>query len=128
MISGVSKVVIDVEDQDRARQFWTSSMGFDLVVDVTFGDERWLEVRSPDGGVILILGRTSVGPGDQTAVRRELPTSNVMFYCQDIEATYRELTDRGVTFPLPPERQDFGWWSLFADTEGNRFALSTRDS
>jgi predicted enzyme related to lactoylglutathione lyase len=37
------------------------------------------------------------------------------------------LTARGVQFPQPPVQQPFGWWSLFADAEGNRFALVPRD-
>jgi hypothetical protein len=40
-----------------------------------------------------------------------------------IVATDRELADRGVVFPHPPIQQPFGWWSMFEDTEGNRFAL-----
>jgi catechol 2,3-dioxygenase-like lactoylglutathione lyase family enzyme len=31
MIIGVSKVVIGVDDQDRAKTFWTETMGFGLV-------------------------------------------------------------------------------------------------
>jgi predicted enzyme related to lactoylglutathione lyase len=119
----VSKVVIDVEDQDRAKAFWTERMGFDVAQDVAYGDERWLEVRSPDGAVLLVLGRTSSGPGDRAAVPDRLPTSNIMFRCADITATYRDLTGRGVDFPQPPTQLSFGWWSMFADTEGNRFAL-----
>jgi predicted enzyme related to lactoylglutathione lyase len=127
MISGVSKVVLDVEDQDRAKKFWTTAMAFELVQDTTYGDERWLEVRSPDRGAVLVLGRSAAGPGDRGSVRDQLPTSNVMFYCDDIEETYQELSGRGVEFPQPPALQSFGWWALFADSEGNRFALSTRD-
>jgi catechol 2,3-dioxygenase-like lactoylglutathione lyase family enzyme len=33
MISGVSKVVIEVGDQERAKGFWTETMGFGLVQD-----------------------------------------------------------------------------------------------
>ena len=49
MISGVSKVVIEVGDQERAKAFWIETMGFGLVQDAPYGDERWLEVGSPDG-------------------------------------------------------------------------------
>ena len=34
-----------------------------------------------------------------------------------------ELRARGVEFPLPPARQHFGWWALFEDNEGTRYAL-----
>jgi catechol 2,3-dioxygenase-like lactoylglutathione lyase family enzyme len=93
MISAVAKVVVPVLDQDRAKAFWTDSVGFEARRDETFGDERWIEVAP------------------------------VFFTCDDIQATYRELTERGVAFPLPPSRQHFGWWSLFEDPDGTRYAL-----
>ena len=37
-----------------------------------------------------------------------LPTSNV-FYAEDLQQAYEELTARGVQFPLPPVQQPFGW-------------------
>ena len=120
----VEKVVLDVDDQERAKEFWTSAMGFEVVQDAPYGEERWLEVRSPDDGVVLVLNRTSAGPGDRESVPPMLPTSNVMFACDDIERRYNELTQRGVEFPQPPVRQPFGWYALFKDGEGNRFALS----
>jgi predicted enzyme related to lactoylglutathione lyase len=123
MIKGVSKVVIDVEDQQRAKEFWTTTMSFELVQDVTYGNERWLEVRSPDKATILVLGWSSTGPGDRDSVPEMLPTSNVFFCCDDLRETYGTLRSRGVEFPQPPARQSFGWWSLFVDSDGNRFAL-----
>jgi catechol 2,3-dioxygenase-like lactoylglutathione lyase family enzyme len=33
MIRGMSQVLLEVEDQDRALSFWTETMGFDLVND-----------------------------------------------------------------------------------------------
>src|SRR5439155_8721948 len=122
MISGVSKVVIDVEDQERAKVFWGETMGFDVVQDAPYGDERWLEVRSPDQSVDLVLSLRAEGAGEEESPSH-LPTSNVMFRCDDLHATYQELTDRGVEFPQPPVQMPFGWWSMFADLEGNRFAL-----
>ena len=57
----------------------------------------------------------------------ELPHSPVFFNCADIEATYRQLSERGVRFPTPPARQHFGWWSLFEDPDGTRYALGQWD-
>ena len=126
MINAISKVVIDVDDQERAKHFWTTAMRFEVVKDVPYGEERWLEVGSPDRGVILVLGRTSAGPGKRAEVPAMLPTSNVMFACDDLPRAYQELVARGVEFAQPPVQQEFGWWSLFNDTEGNRFALVPR--
>jgi len=123
MIRGASKVVIEVEDQDRAKQFWTEAMGFELVQDAPYGEERWLEVRSPDRAVILVLSLRAAGSGERPTVPDIWPTSNVMFYCDDLPATFDELKARGVEFPQAPVQQEFGWWSMFSDWEGNRFAL-----
>jgi lactoylglutathione lyase len=56
MIQGVSKVVVPVADQERAKRFWTQQMGFTVRVDQPYGDqERWIEVVPPDRGVVLVL-------------------------------------------------------------------------
>lgn len=122
MISGVSKVVIEVDDQERAKAFWTGQMGFEVAGDAPYGDERWLEVGPPGADVNLVLDlRAPESP--RAEVAEHLPTSNVMFRCKDLRTTYEALSARGVEFPQPPVEQPFGWWSMFNDSEGNRFAL-----
>jgi lactoylglutathione lyase len=124
MVRGINQVVLEVDDQDRASAFWTEAMGFELAQDAPYGDERWLEVRTPDKAVTIVLSRRQ---GERPSAPAELPTSNLMFYCDDLARTYEELRARGVEFPQPPVEQPFGWWSLFEDTEGNRFALTPRE-
>jgi lactoylglutathione lyase len=36
---------------------------------------------------------------------------------------HREMTERGVSFVTSPSKQFFGWWSVFEDSEGTRYAL-----
>lgn len=121
MIRGIHQVVLEVDDQDRALSFWTEALRFELVLDAAYGDERWLEVRTPDRAATIVL---TVRNGPPPTAPAELPTSNLMFYCDDLAATYEELKARGVEFPQPPVEQPFGWWSMFQDREGNRFALT----
>jgi predicted enzyme related to lactoylglutathione lyase len=125
VIQGVHKLILEVEDQDRALRFWTEAMRFELIQDTTEGQERWLEVRTPDTQMVLVL---SLRYGELPTAPDELPTSNVFFYCDDLSRTYEELRARGVEFPQPPVEQSFGWWSMFQDNEGNRFALQSREA
>jgi lactoylglutathione lyase len=125
VIAGVSKVVIEVEDQSRALGFWTETMGFERNQDAHNGEERWVEVRTPDHGLILVLSARRDERPDGPDV---LPTSNVFFYCDDLAETYAELRSRGVAFAQPPVELSFGWWSMFQDQEGNRFALHPRET
>jgi lactoylglutathione lyase len=122
MIRGVQQVVLYVDDQDRAKQFWTEKMGCEVVQDAAYGeDQRWLEVRTPDGMRLVLAKRL---PGWSMGEFADgLPTSNVMFYSDDIQPSYEELNARGVKFTTPPVEMHFGWWSVFEDDEGTRYAL-----
>ena len=124
MVEGVSQVVVEVDDQDRALRFWTETMEFDLARDAPYGEERWLEVRTRDKATVLVLQPRQ---GDRPTASDELPTSNIFFYCDDLPRTYDELRARGVEFAQPPVHQSWGWWSMFEDQEGNRFALAPRE-
>ncbi|WP_326565900.1 glyoxalase superfamily protein [Amycolatopsis rhabdoformis] len=124
-IVGVGKVVVGVEDQARAKAFWSETVGFTVTTDVPYDDRgnRWVEVTAPDG-TVLVLSAEDRAPAER---RAELPTSNVFFVADDIVSTYRDLAAKGVEFPATPEKQPWGWWAMFTDPEGNRFALQQRD-
>lgn len=123
MISGVQKIIVPVEDQDKAKQWWTTVLGFEVVRDDSYGDERWIEITPPDHKVVLVLSpREADEP--RREVRDQLPHSDVFFACKDIQQTYTELTERGVRFPTPPEKMHFGWWAMFTDCDGTRYALA----
>ncbi len=128
MIGAVDKVGLNVADQDRAKQFWTETMGFECVADTPMGDEsgegagsRWIEVRPPDGEPNLILFTPQF---DESKVGL---LSGVLFTCDDIQKTHAELTARGVEFPDPPSQQFWGWWATFADPAGNVYGLGQRE-
>lgn len=127
MITGISQIIVEVDDQGRAKEFWTEVVGFEVKTDAPYGERgRWIEVAPPDASPLLVLS-----PRSAAAARREvpddLPHSPVFLTCDDIEQTHRELSERGVTFPTPPTRMDFGWWAMFEDHEGTRYALGQRD-
>jgi lactoylglutathione lyase len=125
VIEGVSQVIVEVDDQDRALKFWAETMEFELARDAPYGEgERWIEVRPRDKSTLLVLHPRR---GGRPTAPEELPTSNVFFCCDDLGKTYDELRSRGVEFPQPPVELSFGWWSIFQDQEGNRFALHPRE-
>ena len=81
-------------------------------------------MRTSDKAVVIVLSQRD---GDPPTAPAALPTSNVIFCCDDLPRTFEELSALGVAFPQPPIEQPFGWWSMFEDGEGNRFALVPRD-
>ncbi|MCE7006148.1 VOC family protein [Kibdelosporangium philippinense] len=123
MIRGVNQVVLYVSDQQRAKQFWVEKMGFTVAEDSPYGEkERWIAVASPDGNMRMVLSLRQPGYEEPKAPDG-MPTSNIMFYSDDVQRTYAELTAKGVNFPTAPSKMFFGWWSVFEDDEGTRYAL-----
>ena len=41
----------------------------------------------------------------------------------DMNATYEQLSSRGVEFVDAPSRQDWGWWATIKDPDGNIIGL-----
>jgi lactoylglutathione lyase len=122
MITGVGKVVLPVEDQEQALEFWTTRIGFEVTRNESYGGERWIEVSVAGGGPVLVLSPRPAGQ-PRAEVPDQLPHSPVFFTCEDIQSTHEELSGRGVEFPAPPAQMHFGWWALFADQDGTRYAL-----
>jgi catechol 2,3-dioxygenase-like lactoylglutathione lyase family enzyme len=76
VINGIHQVVLDVDDQERALDFWTKTMGFEVSRDEPYGDERWLEVLAPDNAVTIGAQpperRATDGPRDAADVEHLL--------------------------------------------------------
>ena len=125
VITGVKKVIVAVDDLQSSLEFWTQRVGFQATRDETFGDERWIELATPDGRLVMVLSPRKGEP--RREVPEQLPHSDLFFNCKDIEATYQELKARGVHFPAPPTQMHFGWWSLFEDQEVTRYSLGQWD-
>jgi len=115
VLRSLSAVRIFVDDLERSRRF--------------YGDVLELRERSatPEwavfdiGGKDLILERVPPDDPEHDLVGRFLAVS---FEVDDIEAAYRDLTAKGVSFPEPPEKQGWGGTLAFPrDPDGNILTL-----
>jgi uncharacterized glyoxalase superfamily protein PhnB len=122
VLTRVRSVGIFVSDQQRALDFWTGTIGCEVVVDQPMGEgpdaARWIEVKLPNDDTNLILF-TPEGQEDRVG-----QFQNIIFHCDDIERTYEELSAKGVEFPTKPEKAPWGqWWATFKDPDGNQYGL-----
>jgi predicted enzyme related to lactoylglutathione lyase len=121
MITHVKFVSIPTRDQDRALRFWTEQAGFTLMTDQPFSDEqRWIELKVGSSDTRFVLF-TPDGQQDRIG-----SFFNGALACDDVEATYRQLSQRGVEFDGAPQKQPWGTFATFRDPDGNRFVLSSR--
>ncbi|HEX6832252.1 MAG TPA: VOC family protein [Rudaea sp.] len=118
MISHLKFVSIPTRDQERALAFWTEKVGFRVVTDQPFSDkQRWIELRIGNADTRVVLF-TAEGHEDRIG-----SFFNGSFACDDTEATYRQLKQRGVEFVREPSTEPWGTYAVFRDPDGNQFVL-----
>ena len=121
MITHLKFASVPTRDQDAALRFWTEQVGFSVLSDQPFSDsQRWIELSIRDSDTRLVLF-TPDGHEDRVG-----GFFNGAFACDDVEATHRQLSERGVPFDGPPQKQPWGTFATFRDPDGNRFVLSSR--
>ena len=120
MITHLKFAGIPTRDQAKALEFWTQKVGFTVKTDQPMGDQRWIELATPKGDTGLVL---FTPPGHEDRIGTFF---NGSLACDDVEATYRQMSARGVEFVSPPEKQPWGTFAKFKDPDGNQFVLSSR--
>src|ERR671921_331129 len=102
MIKTIGGTIVYVSNQNKAVEFYTQKLGFEVKSDMQFGNNlRWIEVAPKESNSTLSL----VEPN------------------RELLKTDEEIKDKGVNL-TKPERQDWGGtMSILKDQDGNSFGL-----
>ena len=135
MLNQLANVQVWVNDQDEALDFYTRKLGMEVRQDVTLpemGDFRWLTVSPPGQEDVAIVLMAIPGPpvmdaGTAEDVRTLMAkgfAGAIFLTTDDCEASYQELSGRGVEFVEKPEERPYGIDSGFRDPSGNHLRLT----
>ncbi|RAY15690.1 VOC family protein [Actinomadura craniellae] len=121
-------ITIVVDDYDRAIEFFTGPLGFDLVEDAPSltndgRPKRWVVVRPPGAETGILLARAD---GErQTAAVGDQVAGRVGFFLRvdDFDAAHARMSAAGVEFVTPPRTEPYGRVAVFLDLAGNRWDL-----
>lgn len=119
MITHIKFVSIPVRDQDAALAFYTEKLDFRVITDQPFGPQRWIELRVGASETRFVL---FTPPGQEDRIGSQF---NGSLACDDVEATYRQLSARGVEFVSLPQKEPWGEYAIMKDPDGNQFVLSS---
>ncbi|WP_415647302.1 VOC family protein [Stackebrandtia soli] len=125
MITHIYSVTVIVGDQDEAKKFYTETLGWEAREDTKMESMRWLTVSPPGALTTVSLGLPGMYTPDDPSKDTPGGETGVALVCDDIDATYRELSEKGVSFRGEPESMpwgDFATW--FKDPWGNEYFLS----
>jgi len=120
MITHLKFMSVPVRDHERALKFYTQKLGFRVATDQAMGEgRRWIELRIGTAETRFVLFTMD---GEEARIGTQM---NCSVACDDVEATYRQLSERGVEFETPPQKQPWGRYCIMKDSEGNRFVLGS---
>jgi len=116
-----------VDDQEKALQFYTGTLGFQKKSDFSQGNYRWLTVASseePDGVELVLESNANPdGKAYQDALRgKNRPAAN--FLVNDVQAEHDRLAAKGVKFTMPVTSTTGSIIAMLDDTCGNLIQLT----
>jgi catechol 2,3-dioxygenase-like lactoylglutathione lyase family enzyme len=116
----VTSVLVD--DQRKALDFYTNTLGFEKKRDIPLGDASWLTVVSPEqlDGTELLLepsGHPAAKPFKDALVEDGIPATS--FAVDDVQGEFDRLRSKGVRFTQEPTKMGDVVMAVFDDTCGN---------
>lgn len=134
MITKLSHVTLFVLDQDKAHDFYVSTLGFTVRTDAKMENGfRWLTVSPPDQPDLEIALLTPLSAGmnfdeeTKNAFRVLLEKGALgagVLNTPDCRASYEELKAKGVVFKSEPKEQFYGIEAVITDGVGNWFSMT----
>lgn len=121
MINKIGQIMLYVNNQDEAVDFWTKKVGFSNVAEENGQGMRWIEIApSKESETSIILH-------DKEAIAKMSPklnlgTPSLMFTTENLDKLYTKLTNQNVTVGEIMEMPT-GRVFNFADSEQNYFAV-----
>lgn len=124
MFSKVGQIMLYVNDQDKALQFWTEKAGFHVVSEVNGEGMRWIEIAPEEGAetTIILHDKEFIA---KMSPELNLGTPSLMFFTKDLDGLYADLASKQVKLgelATIPGGRVFN----FADDENNYFAVMER--
>jgi len=125
MINKLGQVMVYVNNQDMAVEFWTEKAGFTVIAEENNGHMRWIEIAPSENA------ETSIILHDKEFVAKMSPgmnlgTPSLMFFTDNLDELYSSLSNKNVKvgdIVTMPSGRVFN----FADDEENYFAVMEKN-
>ena len=115
-----------VPDYAAGLDFFCTGLGYELVEDVDQGRKRWVTIRAPGGGPLLVLGRAETSA--QRAAIGNQAGGRVWLFLEtdDFKRDAARITTAGGVFEEQPRHEPYGTVAVWCDPFGNRWDLIQR--
>jgi catechol 2,3-dioxygenase-like lactoylglutathione lyase family enzyme len=121
----VKIISVLVLDQDAAIEFYTRKLGFEILEDKAFGENRWVTISlKMDSGLTLALELAKT-PDDKAIVGKQAGSHAFLALdTSDCIGDYKRMQPLGVKFLGEPQTGPWGTGVQFEDLYGNKIFIS----
>jgi len=121
----VKIITVLVLDQDAAVEFYTNRLGFEVLEDKPFGQNRWVTIALPNQRDVTLALELATAAEDKARVGRQAGSHAFLgLDTSDCAADYRRMKALGVKFLGEPQSGPWGTGVQLEDLYGNKLFLS----
>lgn len=122
MINKIGKITIYVENQEKAKEFWTGKVGFVVKAENPMGPNMtWLEVGpSEDEFTTFVLYEKKLMKAQNPDINTGHPS--VLLSTNNIDETYNKLKEKNVKVD-ELMKMPYGSMFTFYDQDGNQYLV-----
>ena len=121
----IGAIALIVPDYDAAIEFYTGTLGFDLIEDTDLGNgKRWVLVAPKGSSETRLLLARAVNASQEAAIGNQTGGRVFLFLnTDDFDRDHAAMTAAGVTFLEAPRNEPCGKVAVFRDPFGNKWDL-----
>ncbi len=125
MKQNITHIAIVVDDYDKAIEFYTKKLHFDLIEDTVLSDtKRWVFVRPKGANECSLLLAKAANEEQKTRIGNQTGGRVFLFlHTDDFERDYENLLMNNIKIVREPVKEEYGTVAVFADLYGNLWDL-----
>ncbi len=114
-----------VKNFDEALEFYTKKLGFVVVEDVPFGEDRWVTITMPGNHDCLLALHEANNKEDLALVGKQYGSFPFLgIDTDDCMGDYQRMKALGVKFQGEPNIQPYGTGVMLEDLYGNKIYMN----
>jgi catechol 2,3-dioxygenase-like lactoylglutathione lyase family enzyme len=121
----IAHIALVVDDYDKAIEFYTKKLNFNLIEDTVLSEsKRWVLVSPKGSSECKLLLAKAANEEQKTRVGNQTGGRVFLFlYTDNFERDYNEFTLKGIEFVRQPSKERYGTVAVFKDLYENLWDL-----
>jgi len=121
----IAHIALVVDDYDKAIEFYTSKLHFDLLEDTILSEtKRWVKVAPKGSSECSLLLAKAANDEQRRRIGNQAGGRVFLFlHTDNFERDYKNLIDNNITIIRKPVKETWGMVAVFSDPYGNLWDL-----